>query len=121
MDQFTRFPGDTKSGGLLNPYLFIDYKINDKISVSENIHYFSSHHNLFNKGEQLDKGLGFENDILFKYQPHKIIGLEAGYSFLIPTEGLEYVKNTVTNKFNQWVYLQITITPEFFKYKKQDN
>lgn len=121
MDQFTKFPGDTKSGGLLNPYLFIDYKINDKISISENIHYFSSHHNLFNKGEQLDKGLGFENDILFKYQPHKIIGLEAGYSFLIPTEGLEYVKNTVTNKFNQWAYLQITITPEFFKYKKQDN
>jgi hypothetical protein len=114
MDQFTRFPGDVKNGGLINPYLFVDYKINDKITLSENAHYFSSQHNVFKGSQKLDKNLGFENDILLKYQPHKIIGLELGYSFYLPTETLEYIKNVTTNKFNQWAYIQFTITPRIF-------
>ncbi len=118
MDYFTRFPSDTKNGGLLNPYLFVDYKLNDKISFSENVHYFASHHNLFNERVKQKKSLGYENDILFNYNPNKIIGVELGYCLLLPTTSLEYIKNTATGKFNQWAYIQFTVKPEFFKYTR---
>ena len=118
MDQFTRFPADTKNGGLIDPYFYVDYKLNEKIGFSSNFHYFASAQNLVKSGESLNKTLGFEHDILFNYNPHKIIGLEIGYSYLLPTESLEYIKNTTTNKFNQWAYVQLTIKPEFFKFSK---
>lgn len=118
LDYFTRFPADTKNGGLLNPYLYLDYKLNEKIGFSSNFHYFCSEQKLIKAGDELNRTLGFEQDLLFKYNPHKIIGLEVGYSYIIPTESLEFVKNTTTNKFNQWAYVQLTIKPEFFKYSK---
>jgi hypothetical protein len=115
MDYFTRFPADTKNGGLLNPYLFVDYKLNDKISISENAHYFASHHNIYNSGMKQKKSLGYENDVLLNYNPNKIIGLELGYCFIIPSTSMEYIKGTNTDKFNQWAYVQLTVKPEFFK------
>lgn len=118
MDHFTRFPADTKNGGLINPYLYFDFKLSEKISLSENLHYFASHHNLFKKTEKLAKSIAFENDIVFNYNPNKIIGLEVGYAFIIPTGTLEYLKNTDTHKFNQWAYVQLSVKTDFFKFTK---
>ena len=116
MDLFTRFPSDTKNAGLLNPYLFVDYTLNSKISISDNAHYFASHHHLIDSGNKIPRSLGFENDVLFAYKPNKIIGLELGYSFVLPTTSLEYIKNTDTHKFNQWAYIQLTVKPDFFTF-----
>lgn len=118
MDHFTRFPNDTKSGGLINPYLHVEYILNPKIRIAESAHYFGTQRVLTDmNGAMLKKSLCLENDLVLKFQPNKIIGLEAGYSFLIPTKTLEFVKNTETNKFNQWAYLQLTVKPEFFRKK----
>jgi hypothetical protein len=118
MDQFTRFPADVKNGGLINPYVSVEFKVNDKILITEHAHYFATHRNLYSKTEKLSKTLAYENDILFNYHPNKIIGLEVGYSFLLPSKTLEYIKNTDTHKFNQWAYIQLTVKTDFFKFIK---
>ena len=121
MDHFIRFPDDIKSGGLTNPYILVDYTLNSKIKLATSAHYFLTQQNLIDGSvSELKKPLGFENDLIFRYQPHKIIGFEAGYSFLIPTRTLEFVKNTETNKFNQWAYVQLTLKLEFLR-KKFEN
>lgn len=120
MDYFTKFPDDTKAGGLINPYLFFIYDLNKDIKIRSDFHIFYSLNNLFNKDNKIiDKYLGFETDLLLNYQINKELGLELGYSFLIPSKSMETIKSIENiNPFQQWTYLQLTYKPEFFKFIK---
>ncbi|MCU0354753.1 MAG: alginate export family protein [Cytophagales bacterium] len=66
---------------------------------------------------ELGRSLGSEVDLLINYNLNKFTNLEFGYSFMVATNTLEYVKRGTFNRTDQspqWAYLQINIRPDFF-------
>jgi len=61
------------------------------------------------------KYLGFENDLVVKYNFSEWGVMESGYSFFLPTEVLKTIQNVQDNKFSQFFYLQLVITSNLFK------
>ena len=62
-----------------------------------------------------DKTLGFENDLILKYRFSEWGNLESGYIFFNPTETLKEIQQTNSDNFNQFFYIQLTLTPNLFK------
>ena len=119
MDYFTSFPKDTKNGGLINPYLFLNYQFSKKLSIRADGHLFYTQNNVLDKnGEVIDPYLGFENDLSFKYKFNEYTTLDFGFSYLIAEKSMETVKGGDSNKTPIWSMCMITFKPELFSYKK---
>lgn len=119
MDYFTSFPKDVKNGGLINPYLFLTYEINNKLAVRADGHLFYLQNNVLDKNKAvLNPYLGFENDLSFKYKFNTYTALDFGFSYLIAQKELETIKGGNHNKTPIWSYVMITFKPELFNYKK---
>ena len=116
MDLFTAFPTDVNNAGLVNPYLFISYNFNAKLSLRSDFHAFMSENNFVKDGATLERYLGFENDWLLNYTLNDATKLEWGVSYLSPTEALTAIKKGGdAGLLNYWSYLQITFKPTLFK------
>ena len=113
MDYFRSFASQTKQGGLADYYLWLDYKFSKKVSLRNTLHYFMLAQT--NPGTPDKKELGFENDLIMKYKFSEWGDLETGYCFYQPTESLKIIQNVPNDKFSQFFYVQMTITPILFK------
>jgi hypothetical protein len=113
IDYFRNIPKDTKQGGLINLNVSATYKINTLFSLQDIGHIFSLAQT--NSGTPDQKDLGFENDLMAKYNFTEWGVLEGGYSFFIPTETMKTFHNVQDNKFSQFIYLQLVITSNLFK------
>lgn len=117
MDFFTAFPTDLNNAGLVNPYLFMSYNINDKLLLRSDFHTFMSENNFVKDGQTISKYLGFENDWLLNYTLNDATKLEWGVSYLLPTESLTAIKKGGSaDLLNYWSYVQITFKPTLFKH-----
>jgi hypothetical protein len=116
IDYFRSPNSSTKQGGLIDYYLFLNYKFSGKTSLRNTGHYFQLAQT--NPGTPDDKKLGYENDILLKHQFYGWGAFEAGYSFFLPTNSLKTIQGVEDNKFSQFFYLQLTITPSLFNSAK---
>ena len=113
MDYFTNYPLQTGQGGLADYYLWLDYKFSKKVSVRNTIHFFNLADT--NPGTPDDKALGFENDLVLKYRFSDWGNLESGYIFFNQTETMKVIQQTGSDNFNQFFYVQLTLTPNLFK------
>lgn len=113
MDYFSSFASQTQQGGLAHYYFFLDYQINNKVEINNKAQYFQLTQS--NDLTPQNKNLGFENDLVLKYQFNEWGNLESGYCFFTPTESLRTLQNVSNNKFSQFVYIQLTITPKLLK------
>lgn len=113
IDYFRSFASNTKQGGLADYYLWLDYKFSKKVSLRNTTHYFALTQT--NPGTPAEKELGFENDLILKFKFSDWGDLESGYCFFLPTESLKTIQNVPDDKFSQFFYLQLTITPNLFK------
>lgn len=112
MDYFRSFDSHTKQGGLADYYLFLDCKLSKKTSLKNTGHYFCLAQT--NPTTPDRKKLGYENDLTLK---HKFAGwgeLESGYFFYLPTGSLKTIQGVDNDKFSQFIYLQLTVTPSLF-------
>ncbi|HPG33432.1 MAG: alginate export family protein [Lentimicrobium sp.] len=116
IDYFRTFTTHTKQGGLADYYLWLDYKFSKKTSIRNTLHSFALAQT--NPATPNDKGLGVENDLILKYKFNEWGDLESGYCFFLPTQTLKTIQNVPDNKFSQFFYLQLTITPNIFKQNK---
>jgi len=116
IDYFRSPNSSTKQGGLIDYYLFLNYKFSGKTSLRNTGHYFRLAKT--NPDTPGDKKLGYENDILLKHQFYGWGALEAGYSFFLPTNSLKTIQGVEDHKFSQFLYLQLTITPSLFNSAK---
>jgi hypothetical protein len=66
-----------------------------------------------------DKNLGYENDLILKYRFNEWAALEGGYLFFLPTESLKTIQGVTDDKFSQFLYLQLTLTPKLFEQQSQ--
>jgi len=118
MDYFINFPSDLKNGGLIDPYLFLNYDLSKKISIRSDIHLFYLQNNVKNtSGKVIDKFLAFENDLLFNYKVNNFTKIEFGVSYMSPQKSLETLSGGYSNRTPVWSYLMITFDPELFNFK----
>jgi hypothetical protein len=113
MDYFRTFASQTNQGGLADYYLWLDYKFSKKVSLRNTIHHFSLAR--LNPDTPEEKELGIENDLILKYKFSDWGDLESGYCFYLPSETLKTIQNVPDDKFSQFFYLQLTLTPNLFK------
>ncbi len=105
MDYFTSFPGDTKKDGLVNPYLYLQFKTG-KFNLKFNNHLFF----LQSDSQQLDKYLGFESDLVVNYKVSDFASVEFGFCYFSPTESLNKIKNVTTpDPFQHFSYVTFMV------------
>lgn len=113
IDYFRTFSTDTRQGGLVDYYFYLDYNFNSKLNIRNIGHYFQLAQT--NPLTPDGKNLGYENDIVLRYRFSPIGTLESGYSFILPTENLKKLQNIQETKFSQFFYLMLTFTPSIYK------
>lgn len=113
LDYFGNFPTNTNQGGLADYYLFIDYQLSKSVSVRNIGHYFRLAQ--ANSTTPDSRNLGYENDLILKYKFSSWGTLECGYLFHVPTETLETIQGVENAGFQQFAYIQLTLTPTLFK------
>lgn len=113
MDYFRSFTSNTRQGGLADYYLWLDYRFTKKLSARSTFHSFSLAQT--NPETPTDKELGVENDLVVKYKYSEWGELEGGYCFFLPNESLKVIQNVKNDKFSQFFYLQLTLTPNIFR------
>ncbi len=119
MNLFTKFPIDVQNRGLINPYLFLLYNYNTKVTLRADAHLFYSQYNFTNSNIN-SHYLGFESDLSLNYIPTKNIEINFGFSFLLPQKNitsLHKIKNT--EHIPTWTYLMISYHPVLWKYQKK--
>jgi hypothetical protein len=113
MDYFRSFDSHTKEGGLVDYYFFLDYKFTKNTSLRNTGHYFQLEQT--NPATPDDRNLGYENDLVLKYQLANWGALESGYLFYLPTGSLKTIQGVEDDKFSQFLYVQLTVSPSLFK------
>ncbi|MGC9352448.1 MAG: alginate export family protein [Mariniphaga sp.] len=113
MDYYRNFSSHTKQGGLADYYFYLDYKFSKSVSVRNIGHYFQLAQT--NPTTPTDKNLGYENDLVLKYKFSDWGTLESGYIFYLPTETLETIQGVANAGLQQFVYVQLTLTPTLFQ------
>jgi len=113
MDYFTSYAKQTRQGGLSDAYLYIDYQFSKKLSARNTLHLFNLAQT--NPATLDEKALGMENDLVIRYKFTDWGNLEAGYCFYDPTETLKDIQGVENEKFSQFFYLQLTLTPSLFR------
>lgn len=113
IDYFNNFPTQTMQGGVADYYIYLGYRLSDKLNLKNTSHYFTLAQS--NPLTPEDKNLGFENDLILSLRFSSWGMLEGGYCFFLPTESLKAIQKVEQDKFSQFFYLQLTLSPNLFK------
>jgi hypothetical protein len=119
MDYFVSFPNDINGLGLTNPYIMLAYNPNKNVTIHSDFHTFFTHFAPFYNNSYMKNYLGFEHDITLRYQCNSYTNLFLGFSYLLPTESLEMMRNIGNSKeIQHFSYFMLTVSPEILKYRK---
>lgn len=112
LNYFTSFPRDTKSGGLINPYLFLDFRLSDKTRLKLESHLFFLESSVTGTANQIiDPYLGAEGDLKIKYDIRKDLSLDFGLSAMVATQSMEYLKGGSHARIPVYSFLMLTWKP----------
>ncbi|GGW48024.1 alginate export family protein [Arenibacter certesii] len=101
--------------GLVDIYLKSKLALgaNDNLSIA--IHSFSAEAPVSGTNR---KRLGNELDLTYSYKIQEYVTLDAGYSHLFPSEGMEALKGNYDGNTNNWGWVMLTINPTLFTTKE---
>jgi len=119
MDYFSSISTATKGAGLVDPYLNLIYKFNDKASTRLDIHYLMLQNNYVVNTSAIKKALGEEADLSFTYNFSKEVSLMAGFSVNDATKSMEVIVGGDSQYFGGWGFVMLTIKPNFFTSDKK--
>lgn len=105
--------------GLNNCMLKTEYKFSDKAMINADFHWFSlnkDRYDMSNPSEKLDKNLGQELDLTFKWKFMKDVKLQAGASVYFTTGSLKQVKNvnSIETDLPFFGYVMISVNTKIF-------
>ncbi|MGB3180421.1 MAG: alginate export family protein [Cyclobacteriaceae bacterium] len=116
MDYF--YLGFTPPAGLVDVVLKGTYKPSAKLSITADIHSFSSYADLPPEAaavpEQRDKFLGVETDLYARYRLDDELTLVGGYSHMFATESMSIVKGGPNDLLNNWFWVSLSFKPILF-------
>jgi hypothetical protein len=104
--------------GLVDLYVKTKLTVNEKSGFDIAVHYFSAAADIPGTDS---RELGTEIDLGYSYQFSKEININAGYSHMFPSEGLEIIKDNFDNNTNNWGWVMITISPTLFTSEKNNS
>lgn len=92
----------------------------DKLYGELTLHKFGSMGDIFDaSAAKMTSNLGVEGDMILGYRFSKEIDFQGGFSVFSGSSSLERLQaGTDNGKLNTWGFLQITIKPTFFTFKK---
>ena len=109
MDYFTKFPRDVNSGGLITPYLLLQYDLNKKLSLKADAHIFMLQSTILDKGlNSINPYLGFENDLSIRLKINEYTTLDYEIAYILPNKSMETLKGGDKELLPVWSYLMIT-------------
>ena len=115
MDYFTTFPQDVGGAGLINPYLFLEYKLSKKWRLKLESHAFLLQNTLYNNlGETLNPYLGIEGDVVIKYTISNELFFDFGLSAMSASSTMGEIKTGDYTKIPVYSYLMFTWQPTLF-------
>lgn len=119
LDYFTNLPNHTNQAGLINPYLFFDYRFTKKWRVKLDFHAFMSENKVVDtEGLVAAPYLGTEVDLTLNYAVNKETRLDFGFSAMQATSSMEILKGGNSNIIPVFSYLMLTWKPTFFDASK---
>ena len=96
------------SVGLSDLYGGLLYKQN-RFSLYLRQHFFSAQARIMDaSGNDIDKNLGTESDLVFGYKLTGSVFIKGGYSHMFETESMQALKGVTTDRQNNWVWLMVT-------------
>jgi hypothetical protein len=105
------------SNGLVDYYLKTRFKVKENLMLTTDIHRFALPETISSEtGEQMDRALGTEIDLVMNYGLTKVVNIEGGFSAMFSTSTLvsAKVKNASdAEDISTWAYLMFSIKPEF--------
>ncbi len=105
------------SVGLTDIYLIGKFN-KGKFSPLLALHYFSSAATVLdpnNLSNAMKNYLGFEVDIALNVKLVEFVSLSVGYSQMFASKTMEAIKNGDHKAMNNWAWLMLTFTPQFFQ------
>lgn len=114
MDYFTNMKTHTAGAGLYDTYLKLSYKLNDKHKVSLDYHYFALQQSVILGGNTEDPFLGNEFDFMWQVKFSKEIAMTIGYSLMLGSETLSFLRGGDENIPAHWEFVMLEIKPSFF-------
>lgn len=113
LNYFANFPNDLAGGGLVNPYLLLQWQIHKKFLFHFDTHVFYLQNNVEKNGAVLDPFLGLEHDFRLQYKINDFTTLTSGFAFMLPTESLAEVQNKNTYRTPPvWSFIMLRYNPQ---------
>lgn len=114
MDYFRNIPSSTNQGGLIDIYAYINYALTKKINMKGIFHsFYLAQTNALTPNE---KNLGVENELEIKYKFSSWGNIKAAYLYYLPTNPFKKIQDIQNDKFAQFCFLELTLTPALFNY-----
>jgi len=116
MDYFTSFPNDVKGAGLINPYLFLEYKLSKKWRLKLESHAFMLQNTLYDlSSNALNPFLGIESDVVIKYTISNEMFFDFGFSAMSASSTMGFIKTGDYRKTPIYSYFMFTWKPTLFR------
>ena len=113
MDYFRDYANHTQNGGLVDGYAYINFKLNNKVKITNTGHYFWLAETNINTSK--NKDLGYENELVCQYIFNDWGSLKSGYLFFLPTDNMCQLQGVVNaNDYQQFLFIELTIKPTLF-------
>ena len=104
--------------GLSDTYLKVNYKGKQGYNINLAVHQFATPNQIKDIFKTYKSNLGQEVDLTVSYKLNKFAAIMGGYSFFINSPSLSYLKNVPNSqKYQQWGWVSINITPTLFHTK----
>ncbi|HQH19792.1 MAG TPA: alginate export family protein [Bacteroidales bacterium] len=111
---FSSLLKNKKNPGLINPYLHLFYKLQDKWQARADFHYFRMQNNYVVNTTAIDKYLGIEADLSLKYDFYKEASVMFGFSIMRPEKTMEPIVGGNSSYYGTWGFIMLTFKPTLF-------
>jgi hypothetical protein len=120
MNFFTRFPSDVNGSGLVNPYLFTIFTVNNKLNLRADGNLFYTQYPLrYPDKTRAGTYLGFENDLSVQYTFSSTLDMQGGISYLIPAGSMQLLNKVADPSLVAvWTYWMISFRPRLFSFRR---
>lgn len=117
MDYFSDLTKSVSDAGIVDLYAKSDIKFSKKNSLSLTYHHFLTHESVpdpVSADKNLEKSLGDEIDIMYKYKADIPLEIRIGMALFQPTKSMEILQGVsgVSDNLQYFTYVQLTFTPQ---------
>ena len=114
MDYFLSMSTDTKQRGLMDTYIKSAFGPYKNFTPMLDIHYFALANSYTSATQSIKKGLGVETDFILDYKPKPFMNIQLGYSNMMGTKSMVWLKGGSKDTHSGWLYLIVKVSPTLF-------